>query len=180
MAELIVMAEEAVADTALDTLEWYQEKFILDYFAEIGLFMRHGLDNWAEVTLRTLIKLRTESPDIGPEHHETLALYRYLETVLRRNGKEEEADEIKKKIVKAEEHMNKEKKEAEQDLWTQFVNSPTEAYDMLVDPNKKEREEEEKMRKEVKASKKQWRKIRQERFSFLDSAQQAQKEARED
>lgn len=37
-----------------------------------------------------------------------------------------------------------------------------------MDPNKKEREEEEKLRKEVKASKKHWRVIRKERFGFLD------------
>jgi len=49
------------------------------------------------------------------------------------------------------------------------VSAPKEAYEFLVDPNKKEREEEEKLRKEVKASKKRWRKIRQERFAFLDS-----------
>ena len=49
MAELIVMAEEAVADTPLEELEWYQEKYILDYFAEAGLFMKHGLDVWAEI-----------------------------------------------------------------------------------------------------------------------------------
>jgi len=39
----------------------------------------------------------------------------------------------------------------------------------LEDPNKKEREEEQKLRKEVKASKKQWRAIRKQRFSFLDA-----------
>ena len=36
LAELIVMAEEAVADMPLETLEWYHEKFILNYFAEVG------------------------------------------------------------------------------------------------------------------------------------------------
>jgi hypothetical protein len=37
-----------------------------------------------------------------------------------------------------------------------------------MDPNKKEREEEKKLKKEVKASKRAWRKIRKERFRFLD------------
>eukprot|EP00545_Synedropsis_sp_CCMP1620_P006717 CAMPEP_0119015918 /NCGR_PEP_ID=MMETSP1176-20130426/11720_1 /TAXON_ID=265551 /ORGANISM="Synedropsis recta cf, Strain CCMP1620" /LENGTH=751 /DNA_ID=CAMNT_0006969243 /DNA_START=15 /DNA_END=2270 /DNA_ORIENTATION=- len=173
MAELIVMAEEAVADTPLDNLEWYQEKFILDYFAEVGLFMKHGLDEWAEVTLRTLVKLRCESPDIGPEHHETFILQQYLEKVLRRLKKTKEADEVLKKITKTEQRVKKETKEAESSLWDQVFVAPNDAYDMVMDPNKKEREEEENMRKEVKASKKQWRKIRQERFGFLDSAQQS-------
>ena len=42
-----------------------------------------------------------------------------------------------------------------------------------MDPNKKEREEEENVKREVRASKKQWRKIRQERFQFLDSNMEA-------
>lgn len=99
MAELIVMAEEAVADTPLDSLEWFQEKYILDYFAEVGLFMKHGLHVWAEITLRHLIRLRTQSPDIGPDHHETVLLYMYLEKALTRLGKVTEAREIRKNIL---------------------------------------------------------------------------------
>ena len=98
MAELIVMAEEAVAETPLDNLEWYQEKQILDYFAEVGLFMKHGLHVWAEITLRTLIRLRTESPDIGPDHHETILLYKFLEQVLIANGNKREAKEAASKL----------------------------------------------------------------------------------
>jgi len=40
---------------------------------------------------------------------------------------------------------------------------------MLMDPNKKEREDEEKLRQEVKAAKKHWRRIRKQRFGFLDN-----------
>lgn len=101
MAELIVMAEEAVTDIPLDNLEWYQEKYILDYFAETGLFMKHGLDVWAEVTLKQLIKLRCESPDIGAGHHETLILQKYYEKVLRKLGKSKEADEVGKELKAA-------------------------------------------------------------------------------
>jgi hypothetical protein len=54
-------------------------------------------------------------------------------------------------------------------MWDMVMAAPTEAFDMIMDPNKKEREEEEKLRKEVKASKKQWRMIRKERFGFLDA-----------
>lgn len=169
MAEIIVMAEEAVADTPLENLEWYQEKFILDYFAEVGLFMKHGLDVWAEVTLRHLIKLRQESPDLGPGHHETLILQKYLEKNLRTQKKTQEADEIAHLLANAKQKENDEKKAAEVDLWSSIVMAPTEALDMIMDPNKKEREEEASLRKEVKQSKKQWRRIRQERFAFLDS-----------
>ena len=51
-AEIIVMSEEAVSSMPIDSLEWYHEKYILDYFAEVGLFMQHGLYVWAETTLR--------------------------------------------------------------------------------------------------------------------------------
>lgn len=169
MAELIVMAEEAVADTPLENLEWYQEKFILDYFAEAGLFMKHGLEVWAEVTLRHLIKLRQESPDLGPGHHETLILQKYLEKVLRKQKKTREADMVAKMLAEAEQEKKDEKKAAEKSLWDSLLVAPTEALDMIMDPTKKEREEEESLRKEVKQSKKQWRRIRQERFAFLDS-----------
>jgi hypothetical protein len=106
MAELIVMAEEAVAETPLDSLEWFQEKFILDYFAEVGLFIKHGLYVWAEITLRHVVRLRTESPDIGPDHHETILLYKYLEDVLRLTGKDKEANEIKKRVMENGKHTN--------------------------------------------------------------------------
>ena len=42
-----------------------------------------------------------------------------------------------------------------------------------MDPNKKEREEETTLKSEVKLSKKMWRKIRNDRFKFLDSANDA-------
>ncbi|VEU33994.1 unnamed protein product [Pseudo-nitzschia multistriata] len=171
MAELIVMAEEAVAETPLESLEWFQEKFILDYFAEVGLFMKHGIYVWAEITLRTLVRLRTESPDIGPDHHETILLYTYLEKVLRSLGQQKEAKEIQKRILDHDKRLRSEKDEAETSLWDMVMAAPTEAIDMIMDPNKKEREEEEKLRKEVKASKRQWRTIRKERFAFLDANQ---------
>jgi hypothetical protein len=65
--------------------------------------------------------------------------------------------------------LKTEKEEAEKSMWDVLVAAPTEALDMIMDPNKKEREEEENLRKEVKASKKQWRAIRKERFAFLDN-----------
>lgn len=169
MAELIVMAEEAVAETPLESLEWFQEKFILDYFAEVGLFMKHGIYVWAELTLRQLIRLRTESPDIGPEHHETILLYTYLEDVLIVTGQDKEAKGVRARIEDHTDRMKSEKDEAERSIWDSFISAPGEAMDMIMDPNKKEREQEEALRKEVKASKKQWRAIRKERFAFLDS-----------
>ena len=69
----------------------------------------------------------------------------------------------------AEDRRVEETEQAEISLWDSMVAAPTETLEMIMDPNKKEREEEEHLKKEVRASKKQWRKIRQERFQFLDS-----------
>lgn len=46
-----------------------------------------------------------------------------------------------------------------------------------MDPNKEEREEEEKTKAAVKASKKQWKKIREERFDFLNRNNEEQQPA---
>lgn len=70
--------------------------------------------------------------------------------------------------------------EAETSLWDSMVAAPTETLEMIMDPNKKEREEEESLKKEVRASKKQWRKIRQERFQFLDSNMEATSDEKKD
>jgi len=169
LAELIVMAEEAVAGMPLDSLKWYHEKYILDYFAEVGLFLDHHIPVWAETTLRQLIKLRVESPDIGPEHIETQYLQRYLEKALRLQNKKEEADDIQERLANIEISRTKEKEDTTKSLWDAVFTDPNEAFDLIMDPNKKEREEETRLRKQVKASKKAWRKIREQRFKFLDA-----------
>ena len=72
-------------------------------------------------------------------------------------------------LLVTESKLKTEKTEAEKSMWDNLLEAPQEVYDMVMDPSKKEREEENKLRKEVKASKKQWRRIRRERFAFLDS-----------
>jgi len=169
LAELIVMAEEAVAGMPLENLEWYHEKYILDYFAEVGLFFDHGLSVWAETTLRSLIKLRCESPDIGADHQETLYLQKYLEKALRQQNKVDEADAIAERLESIENMRRAEKEEASKSLWDSLFSDPNECFQNLIDPNKKDRDDHQQLKKEIKASKKCWRKIRAERFSFLDT-----------
>jgi len=169
LAELIVMSEEAVAGMPLDALEWYHEKYILDYFAEVGLFLDHGLVVWAETTLRSLIKLRCESPDIGVDHEETIYLQKYLERSLRLQNKFNEANGIAQRLKTIDNMKKSEKEEAVKSLWDSFCTDPTEAFSIIMDPNKKERDEETRLKKEIKASKKSWRKIREKKFKFLDN-----------
>ena len=66
-------------------------------------------------------------------------------------------------------YFKDENEEGEKSLWDVVLSGPQEAFDMIMDPNKKEREEEEKIRKDVKIAKKTWRAIRKERFGFLDN-----------
>jgi hypothetical protein len=95
---LVLLAEEAVATIPINVLERSHEKYILDYFAETGLFINLGQLIWAETTLRQLIMLRSSSPDIGPDHEETLYLQKYLEKIVRDIGRTDEANEILNKI----------------------------------------------------------------------------------
>ena len=112
-----------------------------------------------------MIRLRCQSPDIGPDHYDTITLYHYLEQALRAQEKTNEAENIAAKILRHKQKMKTEKAEAERTLWDQWVMEP---FESIVDPNKKEREEEEKTKKELLASKRAWRKIRKERFKFLE------------
>jgi hypothetical protein len=96
-----------------------------------------------------------------------MTLYKYLEKALRAQKKKEEADQTAEKIFRNEQMKNTEKEQADKSLWNQWIMEP---FESIMDPNRKEREEEERIKKEVKASKKAWRKIREERFKFLDGA----------
>jgi len=169
LAELIVMAKEAVAGMPLDNIEWYHEKYIFDYYAEVGLFMDCGLSIWAETTLCSLIKLRCESPDIGAYHQETLYLQKYLEKALRMQNKMEEADAISERLKSIDTMRRAEKEEVSKILWDTLLSDPSEALNIIMDPSKKERDEEIRLKKEVKASKKVWRTIREQRFKRLDT-----------
>ncbi len=73
-------------------------------------------------------------------------------------------------IISPEKAKKKQYIEEEKSIWDTWCSDPTETIELLIDPNKKEREEEERIRREVKLSKKAWRKIRQERFKFLDGS----------
>jgi hypothetical protein len=72
-----------------------------------------------------------------------------------------------------EKSKSKEKSAADKSLWDSWFGS--DVLDSLMDPNKKEREDEENLKKEIKASKRAWRKIREERFQFLDANAESDK-----
>jgi hypothetical protein len=165
VCELIQMAEEAVSGKPLETLEWHHEEFILDYFCEALLFLDHGLNELAETTLNALIKLRCQSPVIGPDHPETIALYGYLKQALMKQSKNAEAEVVASWIVESDRNRRMEKADAERSIWDQLVLEP---LGSIIDPGKVEREMEEKIRQEARVSKQAWDRIRKERFKFLD------------
>jgi hypothetical protein len=95
-----------------------------------------------------------------------MMLYRYLERALRALKKTDEAEDVAKKIYAHRKQKKIEKIEAEKSLWNAWI---MELFESIIDP-KKDREEEEKIKKEIRASKKAWRKVWNERFKFLDGA----------
>ena len=178
VAEMIVIAEETVSDVPLYNLQWFQEKFILDYFAEVGLFLSHKLYVWAEVTLKRLIQLRTKSPTIGLYHHETRQLQQYLVLALQGQNKQQEAQELLNTInenTKLAEEQHKKNNELtpnpnnNDNTWSSFLEKPMDlALEMCsLDPNKKQREQEEEYQNDIRTSKKYWKKEREQRFTFL-------------
>ncbi|KAL7563910.1 hypothetical protein ACA910_008042 [Epithemia clementina (nom. ined.)] len=193
MSELIVVAEEDVAETPLESLEWYHEKYILNYFAEAGLFLKHNLMAWAEATLVQLIRLRTESPDIGPHHEETMILNLHLISALQAQGKTREAALIHKRIEMYQSALGKRIDDEvgcrmmknDVTCWETFLDASSDVYDTVIDPARRDREKDELLRRQVKASKRAWMRTRYERFSFLDaesgqSSKQASGSSKED
>ena len=164
VSELIQMAEVSVSGMPLETLEWHHEKFILDYFCKALLLLHRGLNELAESTFHTLIKLRSQHPDIGPYHPETVALYGYLKETLQVQGNYADAKVVAGWILESDQERRMEKANAEKPIWDQFILEPLES---IIDPHKKERIVEEKMLKELRASTQAWKKIREERFKFL-------------
>jgi len=182
VAEMIVIAEETVSDVPLYNLQWFQEKYMLDYYAEVGLFLSHKLYVWAEVTLKRLIQLRIESPNIGLYHHETRQLQQYLVLALQgQQNKQNEAQELINTINEntkiAEEQQKKTINQSLDDTttidndntWSSFLEKPMDlAIEMCsLDPNKKQRMQEEEFQNSIRTSKKCWKKQREERFTFL-------------
>lgn len=166
MAALIVIAEKDLASMPLETVEWHNEKYILYYFAEAGLFLHHGMYDWAETTLRTLIKLRSKKAcSFGPDHPETMLMYKYLEQALRAQDKTIEAVKVAQKIHENKQLKARDSSEEEQSLLEEWVIEP---FEWILDPNKKNREKEEKRKHEVRVSKNAWRDIREKHFKFLD------------
>ncbi|KAL3764956.1 hypothetical protein ACHAW5_006664 [Stephanodiscus triporus] len=165
VSELIGTAEKEVYGMPLETLEWHQEKFILNYFCKALLFLHHGLNELAETSFTRLINLRCQHPDIGPDHPETIALFGYLKQSLQAQRKNAEAEVVAEWILESDQKRTQEKAEDEKPIWDQFILEPLET---IVDPSKKEREAEEKIRKEMRASKNAWKEIRGKRFKFLD------------
>lgn len=177
VSNLIKTAEEAVSGVPLETLEWHNEKVMLDYFCKSLLFMHHGFHELAEVGFHTLVKLQFQNPSIGPDHPETTMLYHYLKQTLNEQKKTAEASVVVGWILNSEQNRrNTRNTEAPNSMWDQMILDPFESFvkllieplEELIDPSLKERELVEKLQKEVSAGMNAWMKIREQRFKFLD------------
>lgn len=101
------------------------------------------------------------------------------------NAQKAEKDEMQKEVEsankKAQEHMANEGAAAEDEVpavgasasfWDTLSDSITQgtnsAYDLIMDPNRKVREEEQATKAKIRSSKQVWRAIRRERYPFLE------------
>ena len=160
-SEIMIIAEEAVSKTLFDSLGSKDERVLLDCFAQAGLFVRAGLLKWAEIIFRKLIEAYTNVSHLGPNHPETIMIYNRLIDTLWAQDNRDEIPRLQAHVEAYEQSRTKELETAKHSLWEYFV------YDMIVDPSREDRETDEAYRREIKASKRIWKKIREEKFSFL-------------
>mmetsp|Transcript_18688 Transcript_18688/g.27532 ORF Transcript_18688/g.27532 Transcript_18688/m.27532 type:complete len:220 (+) Transcript_18688:3-662(+) len=166
IGELVNLAEHEVSNNPPSSLNWNEEERVVHYFALICLYIKSDLFHKAESILKQLIQLHLDTAADQPLHHDNLFLHILLEKALRGQGKVTEAD----KVVKYLQQFGEKEEESAPSLWNSLT-SPSSALDMIIDPNKRRREEEEKFNYEVRKSKDYWLQIRNTRFVCLKAVE---------
>ena len=160
VADLIKIGEDAMRRTPIYSVQQYNEKQIRDYFALSNLYFYHGLPDKAEYILRRIVKLRSESKDFGPCHVETLLHMKLLHKSLKSQHKYKSATSIKRQIKKVKNMQNNGSDDEPPDLGELCTSDQCGAVeyvcDMILDPNKKEREKEKRKADAVEESRALW------------------------
>eukprot|EP00804_Cyclotella_cryptica_P021883 CCRYP_000845-RA/>CCRYP_000845-RA protein AED:0.25 eAED:0.25 QI:187/1/1/1/1/1/4/120/2119 len=163
LSDLIKVGEDAVESIPITSLKHDNENQIRDYSALASLYLYYGLPVRAEYTLRQIVKLRTESINFGPGHAETLMHLKLLRKSLKMQHKYKSASAVTKRITRAEKG-----KDGEDDLVELCTQHQCGAMDNLcdsiLDPSKKEREEEKKKAQSVEDSRAIWLGVRKTFF----------------
>ncbi|KAL7489151.1 hypothetical protein ACHAW6_014738 [Cyclotella cf. meneghiniana] len=163
LSDLIKVGEDAVESNPVTSLKHHSESQIRDYSALASLYLYYGLPVRAEYTLRQIVKLRTESLNFGPGHAETLMHLKLLRKSLKMQHKYKSASAITKRITRAEKGNNGD--DGLVDFCTQDqCGAVDQVCDSILDPSKKEREEEKKKAQRVEDSRAIWLGVRKTFF----------------
>ena len=167
LVDLIKMGEHELKEYPIVSLEKYNEPMIRDYFALASMYLYYGKPSTAELILRRTAKLRSESSEFGLCHAETLLHLELLLKTLKAQHKYKSASSIKsqiRKIRKAQKKINGE--DEDQELCTaNHCGAMDYVCEMIMDPSKKERQEEKAKADIVEDSRALWLVVRKSFFS---------------
>ena len=143
-------------------MQQYHEHQIRDYFALSNLYLHYGLPGKAEIILRRIVKLRTESEEFGPSHNETLMQLGLLRKSLMCQHKYKSASSVKNQIKKVKKMQRQrgivghESQDLEELCLSDQCAAIDYVCDFILDPNKKERQEEKRKMDLVEESRALW------------------------
>jgi len=164
-SDLIKAGEASVRSTPIDSLRYNNEEAIRDYSCLVSLYLHHGMPVRAEYTLRKLVKVRAENPNFGPNHAETILFLGLLYRSLKSQHKFKKAAQVRERISRAERCQ---RSDDDSDLFGLCSKDQCKAIDfvvdMIVDPSRKERKEEQDKADKVEQSRKYWLEVRRSFF----------------
>jgi len=173
LSDLVTVGERLVTRTPIYQVQHYHENQIRDYFALANLYIHYGLPEKAEYILRRIVTLRSGYKDFGPCHTETLMQMELLRKSLKYQHKYKSASAISSQIKKAKK-MQKQRGFDEPEPPKLSVLCATDqcgafehVCDMVLDPNKKERQEEKRKMDAVEESRALWLEERRSFFQLM-------------
>lgn len=162
LALLSEVGKNAVKGSSIDQQAEESEKKFGDYHALSGILLEEGKGAEAERMLRKLLSAHCSIDSLSLQGR-GIHLKKALERSLRQQGENLEADGIALELAQVTTQMASEKKS----VWASLLYDPQVALEMIIDPAKKDRDYEEKLKKTVNDSKQHWLMIREEYFRHL-------------
>ncbi|KAL3827167.1 hypothetical protein ACHAXA_006722 [Cyclostephanos tholiformis] len=170
--DLVLISEADMKRTPVESLQHHQEEMIRDYFALANLYICHSRGKKAELILRRTAKLRSESEKFGRYHAETSLHLELLRRSLKLQHKYKSAAAVKRQIKKIRSMQGKGHTEEPtlSQLWAEDQCGAFERVcEMIIDPAKIERQNEEQRAFMVDESRAIW--LRKRRDFFPASGQ---------
>ncbi len=171
--DLVLISEADMEKTPVESLQHYQEGKIRDYYALANLYICHSRGKKAENILRRTAKLRSESEKFGRYHPETTMHLELLRRALKLQHRYKSAAAVKRQIKKNR-SMQWRGRALEPTLSELWADDQCSAFDricdMILDPSKIERQNEEQKAVVVDESRAVW--LRKRRDFFHPSGQE--------